>query len=228
MNMFYNNCIIDNDEYFESRDGIKHLIKKEDMDNVRKMYPDIDNIEDKFILFLDFQFCCGTFPSSWQGNLELFTDSIFELPKYVINRPLPNKKYLCINMKRGHFVSKRGVILLFDSFEELSELKRVRCCWRIYNHSSETHKRTDYCVVLDYKLDFEKPVGDNKIYTIISHDAPLSVQNRCLDGIDIFDKYSIITDNSKNRQTFDSANILYCKGSLMVKSHDASLSSYVT
>lgn len=230
--MFENNCIIDDTLYSQHYDGIENLIQKLDSENICRMYPDLSDTDDKLILFLDFQFCCNEFPAMYSGNLNICSDnSSIQVPKYEINRPLPNKKYLRTSMKHGHRLSRRGVILLFDSFEELSQIKSIGCLWTVYDKMPEpwftiNDSISDYVAEFKYNTVFEEPHGNNRIYTVLSYDALLQTQRACLGSL-LNDKYKHIVENDDNiMRQFNTRNVLLCENDIVVKPYDISLISF--
>lgn len=196
MIMFENNCILDT-QLIEAN---KRYCRQRDIDELSRMYPDV-RIQDKLVLFLDFQFFVTNLYSTVSANINMYPD-VSQMPKYVINSPFPNKQYLRLSMRRKSKVSKKGIILIFDDFKNLSDIKSITCDWLFDN--------THMCVC--YDTTFEKPYADNRIYTIFSRDALLSVQEKHL-GDDLHKKYNV-------EQCSDG---VLCRNSITVRPYENSL-----
>lgn len=164
--MLENNILINNVTELDTLPDI-------DAEAIAKAYPDVD-IKGKLILFIDFEFLI---PSQYR-RLRVMNERIdidlgsydgyqlrINLPEYKITTPLPNKRWFCLNVQEGRSVSKRGIILLFDSFESLSRVKNITVTWVI----GERHCLiADTMMVMDYDLTFMQPCGNKCVYTLVS------------------------------------------------------------
>lgn len=194
--IFENNCILDT-QLIEAN---KRYCRQRDTDELSRMYPDV-RIQDKLVLFLDFQFCVTALYSTVSADINIYP-AVSQMPKYIINSPFPNKQYLRLSMRRKSKVSKKGIILIFDNFEDLSDIKSITCDWQF----DDTHMRVCYDTI------FDKPYADNRIYTVLSRDALLSVQENHL-GDNLRKKYSV-------KQCSDG---VLCRNSITVRPYETSL-----
>lgn len=178
----------------------KRYCRQRDTDELSRMYPDVC-IQDKLVLFLDFQFCVTALYSTVSADINIYP-AVSQMPKYIINSPFPNKQYLRLSMRRKSKVSKKGIILIFDDFEDLSDIKSITCDWQF----DDTHMRVCYDTI------FDKPYANNRIYTVLSRDALLSVQENHL-GDNLRKKYSV-------EQCSDG---VLCRNSITVRPYETSL-----
>lgn len=178
----------------------KRYCKQRDIDELSRMYPDV-RIQDKLVLFLDFQFFVTALYSTVSADINIYP-AVSQMPKYIINSPFPNKQYLRLSMRHKSKVSKKGIILVFDNFKDLSDIKSITCDWQF----DDVHMR------VSYDTTFDKPYADNRIYTILSRDALLPVQEKHL-GSNLHKKYNI-------EQCSDG---VLCRNNITVRPYETSL-----
>lgn len=214
--MLENNILINNVTELDTLPDI-------DADAIAKAYPDVD-IKGKLVLFIDFEFLI---PSQYRRlcvmneriDIDLGSYDGYQLrinlPEYKITTPLPNKRWFCLNVQEDRSVSKRGIILLFDSFESLSRVKNITVTWVI----GERHCLTaDTMMVMDYDLTFMPPNGNKCVYTLISRDSFLTEQKKLIGKEMLAKKYNI-----ERYYTHIADKAYKCKQNMVIKPHAMSL-----
>lgn len=196
--------------------NVMNHYKDDDRNVLNKMYPNED-IKDKYILFLFYEFYWDYAFKDIEVEVELQSSNINEangyrnypLPKYKIRKPYPNKKYNVVSMIKGNKISELGIPLLFDTFDKLKEINRVSCRWKV-NCGNDT----DFYLEVTYDLDYENSEDSkHRIYGIWSRDLDINKIIRNMEakpGNDNsfwgkkFDEYEeiIIYQNSKDDQSF--------------------------
>lgn len=223
--LFENNCVIDVNEWLDKQRNVMHRMKQKDTDEIYRMYPNLNDLKNKLFLFLDFEYCIreNVFTRSAHIKIELTDGSLYDLPKYVANTPFPNKCWYRVNMKNGRKVSKRGIILVFNSFDELSQIKRIKCLWEfiVTNYNNFTGTK-DIQAEIVYNLSFEESDDvNNNIYTLLSYDGFLheNWQQKQKQG----DRWT----GEKYKQIYYDNNELSCsvvfEADMIIKPYDVSL-----
>ena len=90
-------------------------------------------------------------------------------------------------MQNKRRISKRGLPLIFDSFEELAEIEQIVLNWTV-----EQDKRMICELQINYYTSFEKEDGKT-FYGIFNKDFLLSDAEKLENFDDIFNQYDIIT-----------------------------------
>lgn len=153
------------DQYSE---GSLKLYAEHDKETLNKMYPSV-NISDKYILFLDLRLFWNYEYTNIEVDIAPFIEDYltFNVPKYRIRQPFPNKRIHTPTMVNGKKVSNLGIPLIFNSFEELNNIREIQIRWHI------TMEKTDYYVFDRIKLVVQKPQNDReRIYGIYSYIIP--------------------------------------------------------
>lgn len=131
------------------------------------------------------------------------TDGTELTTKQIIRTPYPNKMIQQISTTAGR---KRvyGIPFVFDTFEELKEVKNIHIRWEVYSFSKikvedkrpfdlQIH-RLDVVYHLNFQLDLENP--NFRIFTIFSNDDILVGFNDTHDDDDYFDEFDISLSTS--------------------------------
>lgn len=194
-----------------------------DAEAIAQAYPNVD-IKDKLILFIDFRFLIPVKHSELcvmneRVDIDLGSHDGYQLrinlPEYKITTPLPNKRWFCLNVREGKSCSRRGIIILFNSFEELSRVKNITATWVI----GEKHCLiADTVMVMDYDLTFMPPEGNKRVYTVVSRDSLLDNQKEIIGREALAKKYSI-----EQYYTHIAAKAYRCKQNMVIKPHTMSL-----
>ena len=140
-----------------------------------KMYPDISP-EGKHILWLRFCLYWEYYCKSVDCMVKIFfkdgsTPMTLDTSKLCVRQPYPNKRWHVACMKNGRKRSDAGVILPFDSFEELSKISCIKAYWTI-NDMFHTGEDNPYYICVNYDLAFTEETGAQN-YCICSRETPL-------------------------------------------------------
>lgn len=144
------------------------LRRKENQEKeISRMYPDCKEIRKKYKLFIKFNLWQGIYDSDdIEAVVEVAAENkLLELPKYKLRHLYPNKYYHTVCMKSGNKVCNDGIILLFETFEELEGIKSVLCRWKIRQENEVIH----FIQVL-YEVTAEKEPGKT-FYTLESREV---------------------------------------------------------
>lgn len=146
-----------------------------------KMYPDV-SYDDKYILWLKFvlftTYPCGAVDCKMTVHMEGGVHK--EITNLCVRRPYPNKSHYLASMKSGRKVSDAGVILPFDSFEEISKVISVEVYWSMKG-LDDPSVGDPYCVRVCYSLSFARAEGKQH-YSVYSRDIALgTLQVLCED-----------------------------------------------
>lgn len=92
-----------------------------------------------------------------------------KIEKVKIHKPYPNKHLLLATLQNGRSYCDFGIPLIFDRFEELEQLKKIRFKWMLELPSKEGV--INVYLTIEYNLSFENSNNkDCSIYVINSHD----------------------------------------------------------
>lgn len=133
------------------------LRRREDQEKeISRMYPDCNEISNKYKLFIKFDLWEGIYDSNdIEAVVEVAAENkLLELPRYKLRHLYPNKHYHTICMKSGNKLCNDGIILLFETFEELEAIKSILCRWKISRDNEDVH----YIQIL-YDVTAEKESG---------------------------------------------------------------------
>lgn len=158
-------------EYLKTQNtkGVLEMIQEKDTETLKSMYSDIsaEEIQNKYKLFLYFDYYCkwGDF-SNICADVQIKTKDNQEviLPQYKLRHPYPNKCYSHIAMRKGRKVSRRGLPLLFDTYEELSKISEINVTW------ITKFKRFLYVLLISYSVDNFVYKENNTFYGIYNKD----------------------------------------------------------
>lgn len=214
--MLENNVLINNITELDALPDV-------DAEAIAKAYPNVDT-KNKLVLFIDFRFLMPI----KQNELCIMNECVdinlgsydgyqlrIDLPEYKITTPLPNKRWFCLNVREGKSFSRRGIILLFDSFEELSRVKNITVTWVIGKRHCLT---ADMAMMIDYDLIFMPPENNKQIYTVVSRDSSLDNQKEIIGSEALAKKYSI-----EKCYTPIATKAYRCKQNMVIKPHAMSL-----
>ena len=154
--MIFNNSI--NKDDFAKEDNIYDL---------DRMFGE-GNYEDKIKLFLNVSIYEKFYNESVSCEVFIKTKDgkKIDLPKCKIHHPYPNKLcYFYGMIKNRKLTSNGSIILLFDSYEEISNIENVTFVYKIVydNDSIGTVK-------ISYDVEFKKPQSDTQLtYNIVDH-----------------------------------------------------------
>lgn len=137
-----------------------------------KMYPDV-SFDEKYTLWLNFNLLSVCPCSSVDCKMKVHMEGgvHLDIANLCVRRPYPNKCYYLASMKNGRKVSNAGVILHFDSFEEISKVKSVEVYWSL-NGIKNPGVGDPFCVHVIYSLSFEQQEG-KRHYSIESRETTL-------------------------------------------------------
>lgn len=143
-----------------------------DKEHFLKMFPNAD-YEGKFILWLNFGFYWPYSCESVDCMIRVCFDGkeYLDIDNFRVRHPYPNKKWYVACMKNGRRLSDAGIILAYDSFEELSKIKSVKAYWTV-NDAIADGSAWRYNISVNYDLSFEQAEG-KRSYTLISRERPL-------------------------------------------------------
>lgn len=136
-----------------------------------RMFPDKD-YDKKYVLWINFGL-------DWDGYFKaldcrvrvLRKDGTFFQITNIRTRPLyenVNLNIACMRMQKRS--SDCGIIIPFDSFEELDNVKQVQIYWTVYG--AFPHSDIPYHIFVNYDVSFELAEGKQS-YSLVSHDVPL-------------------------------------------------------
>lgn len=182
--------------------SIPYAIER-DRQMLNKMYEDIE-LENKYVLFLVFDLCWQYSHRKITGTLKIHThEGKIELPKVKVRHIYPNKDYFTCCLQKGKTICDMGVPLLFDSFQELSNIKQIECRWEI-----KTEEMDVYFQVI-YDVEFDRKQG-RRIYALNSREADIRYlcskdsKDSTFRGIRKFDEYERVVHirNSPEKEKF--------------------------
>jgi hypothetical protein len=163
--------------------------RKENMnESIEKFYGNTD-FKDKFILILNADFYLRNFiPDTgsfkfFGKNNEIIIDS--NNIKTKIRSPYPNKNIHQISARIGNKCCNFGVPFLFETFEEIQQIKRVVIDWRYAQPLCSEH--LSICT----EINFETPQNpEDRVYYLYFYDN-LSIKN--------IDDFSCVTEKMFNQ-----------------------------
>lgn len=130
--------------------------------------------------------------------------------KLVVNRPYPNDYVMAINKKIGRKTSKKYIPIIFDSFEQFSQVEKIEIIWKI-PASADMLANIDQYVIIDYFITAEKPVQKG-IYGLWTYEDSDFVEK----GTDsVYDDFAVLRLTYDGLETviadgaFDLENIRY-------------------
>ena len=118
--------------------------------------------KNKYILWLENRFYFKYLSNYLKGELRVLKADGSEIPlKLKISKPFPNKNYSLISRKEGR-KTMHGIPLVFDTFEELQEIKKICIDWKLSydteikqpSHDTEVKKYVETRIF--YNLEFKK------------------------------------------------------------------------
>lgn len=137
-----------------------------------KMYPDVP-YDGKYILWLNFGLYWEYLCESIECKMHIFMENgdHIDITDLRARHLYPNRRWNTACMKNGRKLSDYGVILHFDSFDELNKIKRIMVYWTI---NGMTGKDDDepYCICVNYNVAFEQQEG-MRHYSIVSEEATM-------------------------------------------------------
>lgn len=168
------------------------MYAEEEKKELIKMYPN-EKFENKYILFVKGELFFPFSYESIEGTIDFIYKDAINNFKTKIRTPYPNKMIKVISMMNGRSGCNYGIPILYNSFEELQELKNIQIKWKIYLTNADKKEEVLYVHVL-YNLKFEYEKG-KRIYSILSKDYVLNDYKNSemlQDYIDEFQKVMII------------------------------------
>ena len=156
-------------EKTQTTESLLAMIQDRDMTTLKSMYPNIsaDELQNKYKLFLYFDYYCkwGDF-SNIYANVQIKTKDNQEviLPQYKLRHPYPNKCYSHIAMRKGRKISRCGIPLIFDTYEELSKISEINVTWLT------RFKSFSYAMLISYSIDKFIYKENNTFYGIFNKD----------------------------------------------------------
>lgn len=200
--MFENNRVI-NKQYIETSVNTQKNYDK-DIQAITSMYPElsVDEVKNKIILFLDFEYLFKGNCGSWAADIiiEMKDGTKYNMPKFTSNRPFPNKHWFRLSMKYKQKICKRGIPLIFNTYEYLQQISKIICVWAFYGVVTDD-KSENVTSVFVYVPDFMPPSANSNIYTILSYETSLECQDSELEDcteFSIFDKYDTMVELKKD------------------------------
>lgn len=145
-------------------------IQARDKEHFEKMYPGAD-MENKYVLWLQFSFYWPytQYGISARMVITLNDGTGIKTPKLVLRHLYPNKHWWYLCMKNGRKQSDIGIVLPFDSFGDISSIKRIQCLWEI---SLDENSDSTYNALIEYETSFQEHLN-KRHYSICSHDADI-------------------------------------------------------
>lgn len=173
----------------DSREYAKELSRQ----HFGKMYPDAA-YEGKYVLWLTFGLFLDTRCNSIRCQVQLLLKdgTIRNIQPLRVRHPYKNRSWYVACMKSGIKVSNAGIVLPFDSFEDLCQVSGVRAYWSVESEALAQSGESHICVC--YDLSFERAQDDKKSYCVISLDTPTP-----LSGIFL----SAVPEQDDKRDTYD-------------------------
>lgn len=147
---------------------------EETKEQFAKMYPDVP-YDEKYILWLELSLFWQYYCKSLDCNVKIFFEDgdntkIVDVENICVRTPYPNKCVSFACMKKGRKRSK-GIILPFDSFEELSKIKHIKAYWTITDmHNKGADDR--YYICVNYDLTFKEVEGARN-FCLYSKETPI-------------------------------------------------------
>lgn len=138
----------------ESLIRISNFFKAEINKELEKIYPGL-NYEDKYILWLENKFYFRYVNNYLKGKVQVFKNNEVEIPLSLrILKPFPNKSYSLISKREGR-KALHGIPLIFDTFEELQEIKKIYVEWKL-SYDTKSENKNYYEAHMFYNLEFKK------------------------------------------------------------------------
>ena len=192
---------------YDVSEGVMAYLKGKEEKALSAMYPGAI-LEGKYILYIASELWYPYSSEKIEGTIRIICDdgSAIEAP-YKIRTPYPNKKIYQASMKKNRHYSDLGIPLVFDGFQELSNIKQVLINWRIdgFYNDGEPYK---LYVRVKYNLSFEER-ENQYIYSLKSKDSPITAFNIMKD-----EKYRDIRLKEYIQEFDELAEVIFNKGNL--------------
>lgn len=145
-------------------DSIPHVIEKDKI-QFAKMYPQ-KNYEDCFLLWIGFSYYWKYEYKEIIGTIRIHLKNgdLLTLPPYKIRHLFPNKRYATLCIRNGRNLCDKGIVLPFDSFAELSQIKSIECYWKIIYGIQKEFVQETYT---KYNLSFVEVLG-KQVYNLVT------------------------------------------------------------
>lgn len=100
---------------------------------ISSKFPQID-IQKVFVLWIQFDFCWSYSNGKVEKaeiNIVMKNEGTIPLPKYKLKHVYPNNTYYSTCGVQYTDKEEDGILLFFDSFEELEEIRLISCAWTV-------------------------------------------------------------------------------------------------
>lgn len=150
--------------------SIKYALKDTE-DVLKGIFPNV-NLEDKYFLFIRTRMYYPYVTNKIDCTIKLFDEDnnlIKQNDKYKIRTPYPNQCLYLNSMKYGRKLCDDGYVLMFDTFEELKKIVKVKIDWFI-NSNYENGEKFELNSTIIYHTNFIEKYNDN-VFSIASNDS---------------------------------------------------------
>ena len=149
---------------YELAKGSIPLAIEQDRLILSKMYPDA-SLENKYVLFIVFDLCWQYSYQDITGIIKIHThDGKISMPNVKVRNIYPSSNIFTCCLKVSKSACNMGVPLIFDSFEEMSNIKKLECRWEIDAGDADAYFQIVYDVSFEWKYG-------NRIYVIKSSEV---------------------------------------------------------
>ncbi|MDD2269179.1 MAG: hypothetical protein PHE94_01840 [Eubacteriales bacterium] len=150
-------------EYELAKGSIPYAIEQDKM-TLSKIYPDA-RFEGKYVLFIVFDLCWQYSYQDITGIIKIQThEGKISMPNVKVRNIYPSGNIFTCCLKVSKLVCDMGVPLIFDSFEDLSNINRLECRWEIDAGDADAYFQVEYDVSFEWKYG-------NRIYVIKSSEV---------------------------------------------------------
>lgn len=150
--------------------SIKYALKDTE-DTLKGIFSNI-NLEDKYFLFIRTRMYYPYIVNKIDCTIKLFDEDnnlIKKNDKYKIRTPYPNQCLHLNSMKYGRKLCNDGYVLMFDTFEELKKIVKVKIDWSI-NSNYENGEKFELNSTIIYHTNFIEKENNN-VFSITSNDS---------------------------------------------------------
>lgn len=154
-----------------SIDNVKKYYLKEELEEIQKMYPDLD-IKNKYILFIQSELWFPYEYVSIDADIKLIHNNYESTHPFEVRTPYPNKSVFLISMKNKKRFCNLGIPIVFDTIEKLDNLKSIKIFWNI-KAEADNGEIINFALDIQYDIAFEKVPGSH-VYGIHTYDTPLN------------------------------------------------------
>ena len=142
-----------------------NLDKRKIYKEFERLYPG-ENGSEKYLLILRFTYFFPYQLKNIKGKIYIYQKNgkVFS-PKTKTKHLFPNKQYTSLASLVNRKVSNGGVFLLFSSYEELQEIEKIECYWKItyptWLPKTNSYSTGTMIVKVSYPVTFEEKCGSH-------------------------------------------------------------------